>query len=191
LTGMAHGTAGIVLALSRLARATGEARFHAAADEAAAHEDARYDDAAANWPDLRWDPATFADGWCHGGPGIALARMDAPADVRWRVDAERGVAVARRAAMGRLDHLCCGNLGRALCLAEGGRGLGMAGAEAAGVALASAVVERARRDGGYGLWRRYDGFLAFPGLFQGLAGVGYALLRLAAPRAVPNVLTLE
>ncbi|HEX2209811.1 MAG TPA: type 2 lanthipeptide synthetase LanM, partial [Longimicrobium sp.] len=100
LTGMAHGTAGIVLALARLARATGEPRFRDAAEKAAAHEHARYDEAAANWPDLRWDPPTFADGWCHGGPGIALARMDAPADARWRVDAERGVAVARRAAMG-------------------------------------------------------------------------------------------
>ncbi|HEX5870483.1 MAG TPA: type 2 lanthipeptide synthetase LanM, partial [Longimicrobium sp.] len=195
LTGMAHGTAGIVLALGRLARATGESRFRDAAVEAAAYEDAAYDEDAGNWPDLRWDPASFADGWCHGGPGIALARMDALEDADapalWRMDVARGVRVARDAAVGRLDHLCCGNLGRALCLVEGGRRLGIPGAEQAGSALAAAVVERARREGGYGLWRRYDGFHAFPGLFQGLAGIGYGLLRLAAPAAVPNVLTLE
>ncbi|MBB4639441.1 type 2 lanthipeptide synthetase LanM [Longimicrobium terrae] len=195
LTGLAHGTAGIALALARLGRATGHARFTAAAVEAAAYEDALYDDGAGNWPDLRWDPHTFADGWCHGGPGIALARLDPPDDAaaapRWRTDAARGLRVAAGAPLGRLDHLCCGNLGRALCLVEGGRRLGLDGAVAAGEALAAAVVARARREGGYGLWRRYDGFLAFPGLFQGLAGVGYAFLRIAAPGDVPNVLTLE
>lgn len=30
-----------------------------------------------------------------------------------------------------------------------------------------------------------------PGLMTGLAGIGYALLRLALPHKVPNILTLE
>jgi lantibiotic modifying enzyme len=54
--------------------------------------------------------------------------------------------------------------------------------------LTRAVVASVRRDG----WR--CGTVAgieSPSLMNGLAGIGYGLLRLAAPERVPSVLTME
>jgi lantibiotic modifying enzyme len=62
-------------------------------------------------------------------------------------------------------------------LAERARGLG------------GETAERAARRGTYGA----GGFdCAFtPGLFQGMAGIGYQLLRLHQPERIPSVLLLE
>jgi type 2 lantibiotic biosynthesis protein LanM len=196
LTGLSHGAAGIALALLRLAAATGDARYRDAAAEAMAWENARFSAGAGNWPDLRavdGAPA-FADAWCHGGPGIAASRLvalaqgvgdDTPRDVR------AGVEVARRAELGAVDHVCCGGMGRALLLFEAGRAQGDDALRDEGRGRAAEIVARADARGGYGLWRRYDGFLAFPGLFQGLSGIGHALLRMAAPEHVPSLLLLD
>jgi type 2 lantibiotic biosynthesis protein LanM len=194
LTGLSHGAAGIALALLRLSAATGDAKYRDGALEAVEWENARFDADAGNWPDLRGVEGipAFADAWCHGAPGIAVSRivaMQQGMDARRDVDA--GVRVARQAQMGAVDHVCCGNLGRALLLFEAGRALDDAALQAEGRARAADVVARADARGGYGLWRRYDGFLAFPGLFQGLAGIGHALLRLSGPDRVPSLLMLD
>ncbi|HYO51923.1 hypothetical protein [Archangium sp.] len=41
-----------------------------------------------------------------------------------------------------------------------------------------------------GCWTRMVTWSETPGLLMGLAGIGYGLLRLAAPERVPSVLTL-
>ena len=63
---------------------TGEQRWRAGAERALAYERSLYDPAMGNWPDLRETagaPApvgsAFATFWCHGAPGIALARLRA------------------------------------------------------------------------------------------------------------------
>ncbi|HEX5869379.1 MAG TPA: type 2 lanthipeptide synthetase LanM, partial [Longimicrobium sp.] len=194
LTGLSHGAAGIALALLRLSAATGDARYRDAAAEAIAWENARFDAEAGNWPDLRGGggiPA-FADAWCHGAPGIAVSRLVAMGQgLDARADVDAGVRVARQAEPGAMDHVCCGNLGRAALLFEAGRALDDAALVAEGRARAVDVVARAGARGHYGLWRRYDGFIAFPGLFQGLAGIGHALLRMSAPDRVPSLLMLD
>jgi hypothetical protein len=100
LTGLAHGAAGVGWSLAELYAATGEGRFLYAAEQAVAYEQARYDARQKNWPDLRIqglsefldkpsrisaaveaDPSLlerkhrFMAAWCHGAPGIALARF--------------------------------------------------------------------------------------------------------------------
>ncbi|MEA2719684.1 MAG: hypothetical protein QOJ39_1548, partial [Candidatus Eremiobacteraeota bacterium] len=56
-------------------------------------------------------------------------------------------------------------------------------------ALAEDLLRDARRDGGFRLVydMRASGYK--PDLFRGAAGIGYQLLRLAAPERVPSVLS--
>ena len=59
-----------------MAAAAGREDFAAAASECLAFEDSSYDAERHNWPDLRGGGApTFPCQWCHGAPGIGLARL--------------------------------------------------------------------------------------------------------------------
>ncbi len=192
LTGLSHGAAGIALALLRLADAASEPRFRAAAQEAIAFEDGTFDETHGNWPDFRTDSPrpTFMDAWCHGGPGIGLARAaglplhDSPSTRR---DIAAALATVVRRGLGTKDGLCCGNLGRAeLLILAPARGERPSAAD-----LAAAVVRRARRLGGYGTSGRPGQGFFDPSFFQGLAGIGYQLLRIAQPAQLPSVLVWE
>ena len=79
LTGLSHGAAGIGLALFELHAATGRPEFLETARGAFAYEDTFFDPRENNWRNLRSSPRLlpFARAWCHGAPGIALARMRA------------------------------------------------------------------------------------------------------------------
>ena len=73
-------------------------------------------------------------------------------------------------------------------LVAAGRALGDPTLAERGARLAAQVVDRARHRGAYTV--SFDsGFV--PSLFQGIAGVGYQLLRIAAPDTTPSMLTLS
>jgi lantibiotic modifying enzyme len=76
LAGLSHGAAGIAWALLALFARTGEERFRTAARGGIAFERSVFSTEAGNWRDLR-DPehARFPTAWCHGAPGIGLARL--------------------------------------------------------------------------------------------------------------------
>ncbi|MFT3776422.1 MAG: type 2 lanthipeptide synthetase LanM family protein [Minicystis sp.] len=193
ISGFAHGSAGIAYALLRLHAACGEERFRAAAFEAIALENTTFSAEVGNWPDLRWPQPSFAAGWCHGGPGIALARMEAlahggsPSLAR---DINAAATLARDFVRDGTDHLCCGNFGRVLLLREIGRRTDRPDRVRAAEALAAGLVDRVRRGGSYRFVREYAGHVSFPGLFQGTAGVAYALLVLSGDSAVPDIIQL-
>jgi type 2 lantibiotic biosynthesis protein LanM len=190
LLGFSHGTAGIAWAIQGAVAATGLTEFTAVADAALAYERSQYSAETGNWPDLRADAGHGADRhtvfWCHGAPGVGLARAHAMAD---RPDAqdeiETAFATTRDRGFGHSHCLCHGDVGNLLLLRE------MAGDDPA---RAGAV--RSRTDAVVnGLAR--SPFLCgssqnveTPGLMTGLAGIGWGLLMLAGP-GVPNVLRLE
>ncbi|MEJ2298903.1 MAG: lanthionine synthetase LanC family protein [Woeseiaceae bacterium] len=82
LTGFAHGASGIGSALLELHAATGKGNYRYAAEQAFAYERQFYSNEVGNWPDFRnmelWGhPPGYMWAWCHGAPGIALARIRA------------------------------------------------------------------------------------------------------------------
>ena len=85
LTGLAHGGSGIALSLMELHAATGRPEMLDLAREAFAYEDRFYSAARGNWLDVRFPHSTdgeepegrFQVAWCHGAPGIAIARLRA------------------------------------------------------------------------------------------------------------------
>jgi type 2 lantibiotic biosynthesis protein LanM len=195
--GFAHGAAGIGTAAFSLAHATGNPQWRALGERAWQSLESSFVPALGNWP---LEPvATGGRGamtaWCHGAPGILIGHCRT-------LDFGSGSAILTHAgaAMTNLqhvpdhlvEHLCCGNLGRAEALLACGLRQGSAAVVEAARECGRRVVERAA--GRQHVRLAAAGF-AYPvfdaGFFRGLSGVGYQLLRLAAPSAIPSVLGFE
>jgi len=201
LAGWAHGAAGIARALAALAEASAEDRYRIAAAAALGYERTLFDPKRGNWPVLAPDAGSgpplrsWMTAWCHGAPGIALSRLLLPAIFADAVlEAELAAALGTTAAAppARLDHLCCGTLGRSAVLLSAGQRLGSDERLAEARRLAALTLERASAEGGFRLRsdpvenREPD-----PGFLKGLDGIGYHLLRLAGAAELPDVLALE
>lgn len=196
LTGFSHGAAGIAWALLKLAAWSGEARFREAAESAIAYERSTFVRDQANWPDYRARPGDAASdprcevAWCHGAPGIALARIDGlryldDPDTREEIRIGLQTTVAFDAGMNH--SLCHGALGNLDVLLHAARHVDESWWSGAGERLAretlAAIAER-------GISCGAPTHLVPPGLMTGVAGVGYGLLRIARPERVPSVLVL-
>jgi type 2 lantibiotic biosynthesis protein LanM len=194
--GFAHGAAGIAYALARWHVHEPDPRVIEAVRSAWAYERRVFSTSGGTWPTTRSDGSRLVmAAWCHGAPGIGLARACAPAEVAdVEVAAEIAAALSqtRLAPASRLDHLCCGNLGRADVMLTVGIRTGNRAWVDSGRELAGAVAERVRSQGRHGM--RGAGFnrgASVPGFFQGLAGIGYQLLRASSPSTLPSVLAFD
>ncbi|MEK4360748.1 type 2 lanthipeptide synthetase LanM family protein [Paenibacillus sp. FSL M7-1455] len=84
LTGLSHGAAGLAWAFTWLARLSNNysnqstcQQYLIMANRLLVYENHYYSEIEKNWRDLRYtDSHVFADFWCHGAPGIALARAE-------------------------------------------------------------------------------------------------------------------
>ncbi len=199
LAGMAHGAAGIALALLRLYARTGDTRLRDTALAGMEFERGLYVPEERNWPDLRAGAKEVAseDGgehfmwaWCTGAPGIGLARLFG---LPWTDDAavreEIAIAVDSTLArgFGRNHGLCHGDLGNADFLLEAASVLKDAALRARTERVAGGIL-RGLSERGYlfGL----QGNTETPGLMVGLAGIAYGLARLAAPERLPSILAV-
>jgi type 2 lantibiotic biosynthesis protein LanM len=162
--GFAHGVEGVRHALLRLAERTGwqEAR------EAALG--------------LR-GPALSGDTWCRGAPGVALT-LDG------REESRSALEVTRTAPLSPIDHLCCGNMGRAEVLLHAAKRLNDERLHGEALALAGRVLRRAGPTGRFGCLPNGGGDLFDPSFFKGEAGIGFGFLRLATSGVLPCPLLL-
>ena len=201
LTGFAHGAAGIAWALLELASLTGEKRFQTIALRAIEYERSLFCSELSNWPDLR----NFADTvltnkdnqptcmtlWCHGAPGIGLARLHSLKHIDdSKMLGEIDAALKNTFAEGfGLNHsLCHGDLGNLEFLLQASQILDKPQLHSQVNRIAAKVLESIKEHGwlcGVPLG------VETPGLMTGLAGIGYGLLRLAEPTLIPSVLVLE
>lgn len=223
LAGFAHGASGIGLALLELEQATGDGRFRFAAEMAFLYERRLFNEERSNWPDLRHKDLgealfeqrldelrrAFGDGkppvyeekymtaWCHGSPGIGLARLRAfeltGQDV-YRQEAE----AALRSTLQAIENDLSQGGNYSLCHGIGGNSeLPLLAAEVLGRPELREVAERAAREGieNYEAQGRpwpcgTRGSVPDPGLLVGEAGIGAFYLRLADPET-PSVLLLR
>ena len=201
LTGLSHGCSGLSWALVALGRTMGDGEAVRLGFRLIEAENRQFAPAKNNWRDLRPGVPPTADPvyWCHGAPGIGLARAHLLAEPDGLSRAELGLlrkdvhtAVAKTLAAGfpsvaelGLCHGAFGNLNVLLEISEkiNDESLLRSIEQQTEICLSKLPLA----DGVDG-WNTLSHSL---GLMLGLTGVGYALLRLAVPRAVPSVLSLE
>lgn len=202
LAGFSHGAAGMAYPLLMLAEMSGEDRFRAAALSSMAYERSIFSERMGNWPDLR-KSATFAASmddddalysvfaWCHGAPGVGLARLcSLPYIDDESIREEIAVAMEGTLAkgFGRNHSLCHGDLGNLELFVRASRMMGDPAVHSQMKRMASIVLESIANHGwlcGIPLG------VESPGLMSGLAGIGFGLLRVAKPDFVPSPLVLD
>jgi class II lanthipeptide synthase len=218
LTGFAHGASGVGLALLELDHATGDGRFRFAAEMAFLYERRLFNEERSSWPDLRHDlfdqpvdelrravrdgkppvyEETYMTAWCHGSPGIGLARLRAFELTGQDVYRQEAEAALRSTLQAIEDELSRGG-NYCLCHGIGGNcELPLLAAELLGDPELRQVAERAAREG----IETYEargrpwpcgtfGGVPDPSLLVGEAGIGAFYLRLADP-GTPSVLLLR
>jgi lantibiotic modifying enzyme len=164
-----------------------------------AHERRLFNPDKGNWPDLLNRTTGVADDgeamfqvtWCHGAPGIGMARvrsLEFADDSRIRAEIDAALETTLAEGFGSNHSLCHGDLGNVDFLLLASARLADPRWPAETGRLAGAILGSIERNGwlcGVPL------AVETPGLMTGLAGIGYGLLRLAVPTRVPSVLVLE
>jgi type 2 lantibiotic biosynthesis protein LanM len=187
--GFAHGVTGIGWALTRLARATGSARYEQLAQEAFAFEDALFDEEEQNWCDLRMlEGSKTAAAWCHGAVGIGLAHLDLDPKITHSSTREfvrRAAAATWRLGMGWNHCACHGDLG-AWELLDHAIAIGEAPKDLSASYLLDIILSSLEQHGpSSGMGQN-----AFhPGLLPGQGGIAYQLLRAHPEHGLPSILT--
>lgn len=193
LTGFSHGAAGIAYALLRLYETTQNPIFLEGAKEAIAYERSVFSPTNGNWPDLRSPKPSFMTSWCHGAAGIGLARLGSLMILDTE-EIRQEIAIALNAiqqlGLQNLDRVCCGNFGRMDVLLVAASKLSRSELEETAQLQAAQVVNRAKHLGFY-LFAGNFKDIYNPSFFQGTAGIGYELLKLAYPDILPSVLLWE
>ena len=199
LTGFSHGAAGIAYALLRLFEVTREAKYLEAARESIDYERTAFSAESSNWFDLRQASASADEpscmvSWCHGAPGIGLARaagLRILDDVRIREEIDIALLTTERFSLQDVDHLCCGNFGRVEFLLLASRALCRPELYETALNRTGRIIQRAGNLDEFRLLPNFPGKHFNPGLFQGSAGIGYELLRLIDSEAIPSILVFE
>ncbi|HET7229027.1 MAG TPA: lanthionine synthetase LanC family protein [Longimicrobium sp.] len=199
LVGYGHGASGVGHALLELFVATGDEAFRHGAEQAWLYE-RRFQSAVGHWPDFRypagWDGAYLPRhtcAWCHGAPGIILARCGANVP-GFEID-RTGLAAAAGAVRARVR-----DDGGNFSLCHGIAGLAEALMGAAAPLDDPTLRDEAESAAARG-WERFEragrpwpcgtrGGAWDPGLMLGEAGIGLFYLRLHDP-AVPSIVLLR
>ncbi|GCF06930.1 hypothetical protein KDI_04940 [Dictyobacter arantiisoli] len=204
LTGFSQGNAGIAWSLCQLFEISGKARFRRSAFVAWEYERKLYSQEKQNWPDRRkvalsnheteltgFEDEEYMTTWCHGAAGIALARLGSLAtcdDEKIREEIENALQTTLTDGFSANHSLCHGDLGNLDILLTAQHLLGDEHYQTHIQHLSSMLLYSIEVQG----WiTGVPQGIETPGLMTGLAGIGYALLRLAAPDQVPSILLLE
>ncbi|HEU5377775.1 MAG TPA: type 2 lanthipeptide synthetase LanM family protein [Ktedonobacteraceae bacterium] len=200
LTGFSNGAAGIAYSLLRLAQASGEERFHQAALEAFAYERSLFSQTHQNWPVLFADPTREPDfrmSWGYGAPGIGLSRLASLPfvdDSVIREEITTALNTILEQGIGH-NHAAIGTNhsaghGDASCLET----VLVATQVFSGSQYQKPLEDLTRKFltsiDTYGYITGVPLHVETPGFMIGLAGIGYELLRLAAPEQTPSILFL-
>ncbi|MEM8997619.1 MAG: lanthionine synthetase LanC family protein [Acidobacteriota bacterium] len=198
-TGFSHGAAGIAHALLRYCDRTGDQTCYQAGLDAFAFERSLFSKNLGNWLQTRRasdeEPRFWS--WCHGAPGIALSRLkslgglkaeDQGPVVQDLLEALHATAHIQRT---NIDTLCCGYFGRIDILLEAGCCLDNPSLIRQAERLTGLCLERAESHS-FEIGRVFTRpGQTDRGLFQGLSGIAYSMLRLGAPESFPCVLSLD
>lgn len=175
--GFAHGASGVAYALARLAKATGDSTFAAEALSRFRSLRSVHDQIPS---DQRW-------WWCRGVPGIATAFAEATQLLDELSPPEWVNNYVEQTETLSLDHLCCGNAGRAATTLTVARRLG--GEETVARRLAASLYDPTE-EVPVSL-AQHGRAVGDPRFFDGLSGVVYTLVRTLGDEALPSIVSFR
>jgi lantibiotic biosynthesis protein len=202
LTGYAHGASGIATAFVELYAITKGNNFLFAAKEAFRYENSFFNQEKQNWPDFRFnnisnkpEEEVCSLAWCHGAPGIGLARFRAyeiTGDTSFLDEALKAVLVTRKYFAEDMLHdytLCHGLFGNASLLLKAASVLKDENIEKEVTDLADNCLQQF-------IYRNipvpngYHSSKESPCFMQGNSGIGYFFLQLYDPHLFPSWLQI-
>ncbi|MEH6525412.1 MAG: type 2 lanthipeptide synthetase LanM [Sneathiella sp.] len=199
LTGLMHGASGIALALSRAAKVFNLPQFNDAAIDGLEYESALRN-RFGSWPDLRdvdnstdFSPAPQLLGYANGLAGIGLVRLELEAlkspYTSYSEDIDYAVKRLSNQSLSDADDLFSGNIGILFFLVRAARDTRNKKLEKQALSQISSVLINAQKKKSF-QWR-VGNDAENPGFFNGAAGVGMALLQIASPDQIPDILSLR
>jgi len=200
LTGFSHGAAGYAYALDALSEATSYQEFKYAAEKTLLYENQFYIPENNNWASIKSNGQLQTNGkklsqWCYGSTGIGLGRIG---QIKYGASNKRHIQMqienAKDGILGSKIHwaddsLCCGVSSHIEFLSEASKvnddeNLG----QHAEKKLLHLINTR-RHCGAYNLGD-FKGYDIPMGMFRGVTGIGYTILR-RLEKSLPNVLIFE
>ncbi|WP_127532362.1 type 2 lanthipeptide synthetase LanM family protein [Paenibacillus kobensis] len=186
--GFSHGNAGIIYALCCfMPYSQRQDEIAALIKEAVAYENTKFDAEVGNWFSDHLDQHSLA--WCHGAPGILLSRLAAahrcPQFEGLEADVAAAVKATLAAEMGGNFSFCHGAMGNADILNQA------AEAGDPGLQTQAAAYERSLLESLFKPSCAIKADVNAVGVMNGLASIGYGLLRIHDRDRVPSLLTLE
>jgi class II lanthipeptide synthase len=144
-------------------------------------------------------PNEYPESWCHGAAGIVLGQIgaldicDTP-EIREEIERTlrrlQSYALEGKELEG-FDDICSGHMGMIELLLSAYQRLGDARSLEAALALMARVYQRQRSRGRFDLLITCGKDIFAPSFLQGVTGIGYTLLRLAAPESLPCILLFD
>ena len=129
--------------------------------------------------------------WGHGSPGIALARLgslDILDTTKIRLELKTTLENLLQPEIKSLDNLCCGNFADLEVLLLASNLLSNSEYKAVSCQKLARVLSRRDRSSGFQLLPDLPKEIFVPSFSQGIAGIGYGLLRFFAPEQLPSIL---
>lgn len=186
--GFAHGASSIAYVLMRLGHLSKKEIFTKKAIELLRYDQSFYRQDKGGWLDARDTTPTFKNFWCHGSIGIGLSRIkikDFYSDFQIDQEINTALETTLNSYYVNDDTLCHGNMGKTELFLN----MYQQSKEKKYLELSENVALTIIRTGEYQS-RSIKGFPAI-GLFTGLSGIGYQLLRISNPEKVPSLLTFS
>lgn len=181
LTGLAHGYAGYAWALIKLGQISKNKKYYDLGFLLIKKEDRYYSPTKLNWLDKR-EHGGYDSYWCYGGAGIALSRLKISQLMKnehdiLKEDILNGIQ-SMKGFGNKSSCLCHGAFGNIDILLEAARMEAVQEWEDKAKRLADLEIQRIEHEGiAFG----DCGYISDYSFMQGLAGVGYVLLRLTEP----------
>ena len=196
LAGIAHGNAGILLAISKVYNVTKNSKYIEFIDKALLYENSLYDKVDNNWKDLRNESKQDLANpvfWCNGAAGIGMARV-----ITW--DNYKNEIVKNDYNNALKKVLDCGFMDISYSLCHGDFGnleLLLLLNERKSDENISKIIDRVAksiilnvRENSYNWKSGIPGREETLSFMVGISGIGYQLLRIYN-RNIPSILTLE
>ncbi|XQY92289.1 type 2 lanthipeptide synthetase LanM family protein [Metabacillus sp. HB246100] len=192
LGGLSHGTSGIATALVRAGTVSGNQNYITLAKLAIEYDRSLYNADKRAWLDLRNDKPQFPHQWTHGSTGIGISRLMIKQYVQDQsLDSEVQIAMDNIENFGfkNNNNLSHGNMGDSELYLLGA----LHYEDDQLLWKARNIAKQALDDINSSSQYHVDSpaNIESLGLFTGISGIGFQLLRLRNPKEIPSVLTLE